>query len=283
MTWEGRNITAVHVTDKSVPGDKPIVYIQANIHAREWISPAATQYFFNELVTRHAAGDSAVTALLQTVEFVIIPSVNPDGYAQTWTGDRLWRKNRLEVSGRVQGVDLNRNYEDNWGGAGSSGVPSSQTYRGPSVFSEPETTALAQYYQDLGGRVIAAVDVHSYGNLILRPFTHSSADPDNFDLLKACGDGVRDRIAEVNPNRGFTSGSWFDDLYVSGGVSQDWFYSNKLNTVYRPYSFTWELEGTPGGFVLPPQNIIPVGSEIAEAFFFLADFASANKLPPIDE
>ena len=34
----------------------------------------------------------------------------------TWSGNRLWRKNRRVNSGsRCLGVDLNRNYNDHWG------------------------------------------------------------------------------------------------------------------------------------------------------------------------
>lgn len=75
-----------------------------------------------------------VTDLLDETEFVIVPFVNPDGYSVriqnktsnrevimiislfpqfTWTGDRLWRKNR-QPGNPCAGVDLNRNYPDHW-------------------------------------------------------------------------------------------------------------------------------------------------------------------------
>ncbi len=32
--------------------------------------------------------------LLRSYDFDLMPVVNPDGYAHTWTEDRFWRKNR---------------------------------------------------------------------------------------------------------------------------------------------------------------------------------------------
>jgi murein tripeptide amidase MpaA len=56
-----------------------------------------------------------VKNILEKVTIIIVPFVNPDGYEYTWTGDRLWRKNRQINSGSTcRGVDLNRNYNDHW-------------------------------------------------------------------------------------------------------------------------------------------------------------------------
>ena len=51
-----------------------------------------------------------------------IPVVNPDGLAFSWGVDRFWRKNRRDNNDSSFGVDLNRNFDANWGGGGSSGV-----------------------------------------------------------------------------------------------------------------------------------------------------------------
>ena len=53
-------------------------------------------------------------------------------------------KNKTK-SGNCKGVDLNRNYEANWGGPGASGNACSDTFRGPSVFSESESQAQRDY------------------------------------------------------------------------------------------------------------------------------------------
>ena len=79
-----------------------------------------------------------VTNLLKSIEFIFVPFVNPDGYVvslplpwhycllfvvmvalshlkYSWSDDRMWRKNRRK-GGRCDGVDLNRNYNSEWGG-----------------------------------------------------------------------------------------------------------------------------------------------------------------------
>jgi len=78
-TWEGREIAAVLV---NVPNGrtKKQVYIQSNIHAREWITSASLQFFFNHTVSLYGT-DARVTAILDQVELVLIPYVNPDGYS----------------------------------------------------------------------------------------------------------------------------------------------------------------------------------------------------------
>lgn len=47
-------------------------------------------------------------ALLERVEFIIVPVVNPDGYEYSWDVNRLWRKNRGGplINGTISGVDL---------------------------------------------------------------------------------------------------------------------------------------------------------------------------------
>ena len=93
----------------------------------------------------------------------------------TWNGDRLWRKNRrVNPGSSCMGVDINRNYNDHWGGVscvnapftplslahfslslsltslcqiGSSNSACSEAYRGESAASEPETQATMQYFK----------------------------------------------------------------------------------------------------------------------------------------
>ena len=43
----------------------------------------------------------------------------------------MWRKNRHHYTGNTcTGVDLNRNFDDHWGGEGTSDLPCSDTYCG---------------------------------------------------------------------------------------------------------------------------------------------------------
>ena len=69
------------------------------------------------------------------------------------------------------GVDLNRNYGYEWGhdDEGSSAFPGSDTYRGPSPFSEPETQAM-KFLCAITMIFKLALNFHSYGNLVVYPW-----------------------------------------------------------------------------------------------------------------
>jgi Zinc carboxypeptidase len=62
----------------SISQDKtlPILFIDANIHAREWISSAVAVWLINELLTNT---DPAVRSIVDRITWIIIPVLNPDG------------------------------------------------------------------------------------------------------------------------------------------------------------------------------------------------------------
>ncbi|KAH6947924.1 hypothetical protein HPB50_022100 [Hyalomma asiaticum] len=105
----------------STGSNRPVLWFDGGIHAREWVSPASLLYFLHKMTTGYGS-DSTITTLLQTFDFYIFPVVNPDGYAYTFTSDRLWRKNRSGGRRGCRGVDPNRNFASAFGGsaAGSS-------------------------------------------------------------------------------------------------------------------------------------------------------------------
>ena len=95
---EGRPIIALEVGSGS-----KVVSIDCGIHAREWISPAYCQWFIREVTTGQFA------SYKNDIKFLIQPLLNPDGYVYSWTGSRMWRKNRVNNQGsNCIGVDLNR-------------------------------------------------------------------------------------------------------------------------------------------------------------------------------
>ncbi|KXN64638.1 Zn-dependent exopeptidase, partial [Conidiobolus coronatus NRRL 28638] len=152
-TLQGNDIFAVHLTNPNGAAKKKI-WFESLIHAREWITGTTTQYIFNEFVTKRQS-DPTIKSLLDQVEIIFIPIVNPDGYKYTQT-QRLWRKNR-----NGSGVDLNRNFPFHWGGPGASTDPNSETYRGKSAGSELETQAITKYYS-AQGPIAGGIDWHSY-------------------------------------------------------------------------------------------------------------------------
>lgn len=51
------------------------------------------------------------------------------------------------------GVDLNRNWVNDWGGDGSSHSPCSDFYAGPKAFSEPEAKAMSKLIMEKKKRI----------------------------------------------------------------------------------------------------------------------------------
>lgn len=76
---QGQLIRALRISLKGrgqIDGSRPIIAIDAGIHAREWIAPMTAIHFIQELVENSAK----YATLLDKVDVVIIPSMNPDGY-----------------------------------------------------------------------------------------------------------------------------------------------------------------------------------------------------------
>jgi len=87
------------------------IFIDAGIHAREWIAPITAFYLIDSLID---AFQQKKDPRITNVSYYIMPILNPDGYEYSRTpGHRLWRKNRsLPPAGsNCYGVDLNRNYD----------------------------------------------------------------------------------------------------------------------------------------------------------------------------
>ncbi|GGJ54266.1 hypothetical protein GCM10010121_076140 [Streptomyces brasiliensis] len=160
-TLEGQDILALKLTKnakKSKDGTKPSVLYMSNQHAREWITPEMTRRLLHYHLD-HYTTDKRVKKVVDSTELWFVLSASPDGYDYTFqdSDTRLWRKNLRDVNGdgaisTGDGVDLNRNFAYKWGydDEGSSPNPTSETYRGASPGSEPETKALDAFEKRIG-------------------------------------------------------------------------------------------------------------------------------------
>ena len=88
-SYEGRPMRVLRICKGGSCGNKPAMWIDGGIHAREWIAPAVATYHMRELVE-----NGRNQYLLDKLDWYILPLHNPDGYQYSRTSDRMWRKNR---------------------------------------------------------------------------------------------------------------------------------------------------------------------------------------------
>lgn len=269
---EGRDIWVLHITGAGA-GPKPGVFYHGLIHCREWITAPVVLYLAAHLLDNYDT-DSCVRALVDQTDFYLAPCVNPDGYSYTWTNNRMWRKNRRN-NGSNFGVDLNRNFGYQWGehgDGGSSGSTSSDTYRGPSAFSEPETQAIRDFVT-AHTNIKAYMDYHSYSQLLMWPWGYTpSLTPDNATFSEV-GNTMQQLITAVHGVY-YEPGPVYDTIYPANGVSIDWAYGAEGR-----FAYTIELRDTGSfGFTLPADQIVPTCEENLEGILYLSRWASSGIL-----
>ncbi|MHC5108456.1 MAG: M14 family metallopeptidase [Planctomycetota bacterium] len=260
---EGQPIWAIRISGNGEK-DKPGVLYHACEHAREWITPPVVTYLAEHLLTQYES-DASIRAIVDQVEWFLIPVMNPDGYNYSWSSNRYWRKNRRDNMDGNHGVDLNRNWPDGWGGPGSSASTQSNTYHGTEPFSEPETRVIRDFLLE-HPNIKAHLDIHSYGSLCLWPFGKTEDLPQDQPLFQYLGQRIRDLIAAVH-GREYEIGTVANALYLASGISVDWIYSH-----HGIWSFTLELRGS--GFSVPPSHILLACEENLPAMLFLAQWIS---------
>jgi len=257
-SYEGRDMNVLAIT-KAGPG-APNVWLEAGIHAREWIAPAVATFLVRELVEDYAEHPE----YLDKINWFFIPSANPDGYQYSRDHDRMWRKTR-SYTGSVfgcKGVDPNRNWGYHWAESGVSNDKCSDIYPGSRAFSEIETYNIKNFLKSLDPVPVLSHSFHSYSQLWLWPYGYAyNAYPDNFREIEQLAIDASDALYQVH-------GTVFDpinsaELYPAAGASDDW-YKGVLGS---RFSFTTELRDTGRyGFVLPADQIIPSGEEMWAGF-----------------
>ena len=221
-------------------------------------------YAMQTLLEKYAAGDERIVSLLKKINIYITPCVNADGYAYTFTKDRLWRKNRRNNGDGTFGVDLNRNYVVGWG-IGASTNPTSIVYQGKKPLSEPESSQYVSFLSNLKHRIKAGIDFHSYSQLVLRSWGFNNSQTPTEADQKLIGANMAQAIYDTHQQkyqnlRGV-------ELYPAGGGLDDHMFGE-----LGFYSYTIELRDTGKyGFVLPVNQIIPTCEENFNAILTLAE------------
>ena len=273
-----RDILAIKISDNvtTEEEDEPDILFMGGTHAREWISVEVPFYLAKYLV-EHYSTDQKVKQLIDSREIWIVPLVNPDGLEYSRTDKRLWRKNRRDNGDGTFGVDPNRNFGYKWGQQGSSGNSTSITYRGTAPFSEPETQAIR--YLVSAHDFSSSISYHSYSQLVLYPWGYTNDAPQHKVQLSKMAEDMADEVEKVH-GKDYTP-EQASDLYIASGDSDDWLYG-----VHNIAAFTIELRPktmAEGGFVLPPDQIIPTWEENKPAALYLIEWFQQLdiKSPPI--
>merc|ERR1711970_150229 len=262
QSYEGRDMNVLAIT-KAGPG-APNIWLEAGIHAREWIAPAVATFIVRGLVEDYAEHPDYI----DKINWYFIPSANPDGYAYSWEHDRLWRKTRSDNGGILgcKGVDPNRNWGFHYGESGVSHNRCMETYCGPEAFSEVEMRNIRDFVQTLDPVPVLGHCFHSYSQLWLWPYGYGyNAYPENRAEIEQLAIDASDALFQVH-------GTVFDpinsaDLYPAAGASDDWYKSLGMR-----FAFTTELRDTGHyGFELPKSQIIPSGEEMWAGFEVVID------------
>ena len=253
-TGENRPILSWQITSQPFKQLPKTLYTALH-HAREPAGATTLIYFLWDLLEKGKKGDAQAQYLLANRLLVMIPCLNPDGYAfnqeQKPQGGGLWRKNRRIIDAE-KGVDLNRNYgpESYWNAnnGGSSTDPKSDVYRGEKPFSEPETQAIKKLCETYQFGFI--MNYHTYSNLFIYPFAAISQETPDSMLLRGFA-------ADITRYNKYSAGRDLETVgYTTRGNSDDWAYST-----FGAMAFTPEVGNPFEGFWPGIQRIIPLAAE----------------------
>ena len=80
-SYEDRALLLVKVCDGECGGG-PVFWLDAGLHPREWIGPAVVSSLAQYLASHRES------RLVRYFDWYILLLANPDGYLETWQGDR---------------------------------------------------------------------------------------------------------------------------------------------------------------------------------------------------
>lgn len=251
-TYNGNKIYYVQLSSNAHPSlEKTQILYSALTHARE---PAGMQQMIYHMwyLLENYATNPEIHYLLDHLELIFVPCLNPDGYVFNQTinpnGGGMWRKNRRNNGDNTWGVDLNRNFGYNWGydNVGSSNNGNDETYRGTAGFSEVETQLLKQYIETQNIKL--AMSNHCHGNLLIYPWGYIPAlSPDSLLFIEYA--------KQLTATNNFVYGTCYEVLnYTANGGSSDWYYGEQTSK-NKIIEFSPEAGDPMYGFWPPADHI----------------------------
>ncbi|CEF69456.1 Peptidase M14, carboxypeptidase A domain-containing protein [Strongyloides ratti] len=236
---------------------KPLVVIDAGIHAREWITHSSILIIAEHLINNINKYDK----IFKKINVIIFPVLNPDGYVYTREKDRMWRGNRNININENCGVDINRNYPFKW----SNSYWHCLTYPGTHGLSELETLYHSFFLKKNKNNIKGYISFHSYGRLILFPWTHTTEyEPKDYYEIVILGKKMKDKI-KYHTNVSYQIGSASKLLYEAYGTTLDY-----IKSLGIKYTYVIELspsfDDQQSGFVVNENEIKKIGNEALIAF-----------------
>lgn len=270
-TIPGDDLWAMHITNRSLPGKKPVSFWIAAHHPREIHTTEIALRYIHWLLD-HYGQDADITWMVDDLDIWVIPLGNPDAHRVVELGGAspLWQRKNLDTInsadwsvcglnflGNQSGVDLNRNHDFHWRGSlgGWSDLPCGETYAGALAngpASEPElqgyTALVGSLFADQRGpgdsdsapNTIAGtfVSIHSGSRWMMIPYDWTNQASPNLADLEA----VWKRVARWTP--GWPACQTGQCYGITAGTASDWAYG-----VFGMAASLWEI-----GEFMPPYT-----------------------------
>lgn len=270
-TVERRSMQAVRLTGNGYAFGHARVILTFQQHGRDWLAGMAGVYAA-EMITARAQEDPS---WLQGIEVVLVPLSNPDGFVYSTSSDRWWRKNRRVNGGEFdcRGVDLNRNWNPAWAGPEStSNQPCSDVFYGAAAFSEPEVQAMKGLFDEAPMDV--HVDVHAFGEAIVRPWSHTEEPHPRQAEFDSLGASMLGAIEEATGERYTYGGN--EVTGMASGIAPGY------TTAQGAAGFTLMLrpkDAAGGGFAPPAAVIRPTAEEALAGIYAAVAWAKETHVP----
>lgn len=253
-SYENRDIWLVTLSNvENQTNEKPGILLLGAHHGNEKPSYEVLIYFIYHMLnhydntTTYYAGDQAVSGneiqqALNTTVFYIIPMVNPDGVVANTRKNKEPNYGPFGLNQEITsyGVNLNRNYEDNWFlyylrplryNFFLSTLDFSFNYRGPYPFSSNETKAVKEFVETKN--ISISLSYHTYSEIILYPWMHTSLPTPHEELFVSIGENM----SLINNYRLITGRNYRIPRFAGTlGTSENWLYRER-----GILSFTMEL------------------------------------------
>ena len=182
--------------------------------------------------------EDRVRDVVDNTQIFLIPMVNPDGVEYGWRKNRVPNHGPFGTKDEITsyGVDLNRNYGYKWYlyyilpiqyNLAFTLFDESWNYRGEYPFSENETRAVRDFV--IGHpNIKISLSYHSYSEVIMYPWTHTSLKTPDEDLFISIGEN----ISKIDKYELLING-WRNKSYIiprfggTLGTSENWLYGER--------------------------------------------------------